>query len=50
MECVARGLNYLESYYIYLREGNGYEIFTPETQFPRILQAVPRQKGLSAEA
>ena len=50
IECVARGLTYLESYYIYFRDGNGYEIFTPETQFPRILQAVPRQKGLSAEA
>ena len=41
----------MESYYEYFRGGgSGYEIFTPETQFPRILQAIPSQTNLSAEA
>ena len=50
IECVAKGLAYIESYYAYFRAQNGYEIFTPESQFPRILQAIPRQPDLSAEA
>lgn len=50
IECVAKGLAYIESYYAYFRAQNGYEIFTPESQFPRILQARPRQTDLSAEA
>ena len=41
----------MESFYEYFRgSGSGYEIFTPETQFPRILQAIPRWTNLSAEA
>lgn len=51
MECVAKGLAELESYYEYFRFSNtGYEIFTPESNFPRILEAVPRYDSLSAEA
>ena len=51
MECVAKGLADLESYYEYFRFSNtGYEIFTPESDFTRILEAVPRYDGLSAEA
>lgn len=50
IECVAKGVSSLESFYNYDRTQSSYEISTRESQFPRTLQAVPRQAGLSAEA
>ncbi|CAD6590448.1 MAG: hypothetical protein ASARMPREDX12_004370 [Alectoria sarmentosa] len=50
IECVAKGISSLESFYNYYRSQSGYEISTVESQFPRILQAIPRKAGISAES
>lgn len=50
-QCINRGVPFLESFYAYYtRLAGSYEVFTPESAFPRILQAIPRVDGQSAEA
>lgn len=50
IECIAKGLTYLESYYAYFCAANRCKLYTSESQFPRILHAVPQQDNVSAEA
>lgn len=50
IQCVAKGLADLENYFEYFPADTAYEITTPESEFPRILEAVPRYPEMSAEA
>ena len=43
-------LPYLLAYYSISRDGEGYQISPPEEKYPRIIEATPREAGVSAEA
>jgi hypothetical protein len=48
--CVSSGLPLLLTVFGYNVGNTGFEIFTPEELYPRLLQWTPRASGLSAEA
>ncbi|KAL6714558.1 hypothetical protein ACLMJK_007983 [Lecanora helva] len=50
-QCAQQGLPLLLIYDFYSRnDGGGFQIFTPDSTYPRIIDGTPKVKGISAES